>query len=143
MATHATAAMDPQLQAADIHAAAPLLESMIRDAMPNVLQVRIVEITPPVERWMGFLFDVRVWLGSTTLHAHITHVGFWQPGYIRTPPWLKQVIQAWFSRIRHFKLCASAKARMSHMKEELIAAAWSPKRVEQFLTLGGYDMLDS
>lgn len=135
--------MEQQLYAADVHTGAPLLESMIRDAMPNVIQMRIVEIIPPNQRWMRFLFDVRVWLGSTTLHAHITHVGFWQQGHILTPPWLKQVIQMWFSRMRHLKLCANAEARMALMKEELMAAAWSPKRVERFLALGGYDMIDS
>ncbi len=143
MATHATAAMDPQLQAVDIHAAAPLLESMIRDAMPRVIQVRVIQFTPPIENWMRLSFDVRVWIGGSIIHAYITHVGFWQPGYIRTPPWLKQVIQTWFSRMRHLKVCEKAKARMAPMKEELMAAAWSPKRVERFLALGGYDMLDS
>jgi hypothetical protein len=135
--------MDPQLEAEDIHAGAPLLESMIRDAMPSVLLVRVIELTPPIERWMRFSFDVRVWIGASIIHAHITHAGYWQRWYMRTPHWLKQVIQTWFSRMRHLKVCEKAKARMAPMKEELMAAAWSPKRVERFLTLGGYDMLDS
>jgi hypothetical protein len=135
--------MEQQLHAADVHAGAPLLESMIRDAMPRVIQVRVIEFTPPIENWMRLSFDVRVWIGGSIIHAHITHAGFWQRWYMRTPPWLKQVIQTWFTRMRQLKMLTVAKARMAPMKEELMAAAWSPKRVERFLALGGYDMIDS
>lgn len=48
----------------------------------------------------------------------------------------------WVDRIRSREFCSIAKARMAPIKEELIAAAWAPERVERLLTAGGFDALD-
>jgi hypothetical protein len=130
------------LQAADIHAAAPLLEAALRAVKPEIIMVRLIEFTPPIEPWMRFSFDIRVWIGGAILHAHVTNGGFWGRWYMRTPPWLKEAVQAWYKQVQTLKAMSVAKERMAAIKEDLMAAAWHPDRVAKLVEAGAWDALD-
>ena len=130
------------LQAADIHAAAPLLEAALRAVKPEIIMVRVIEFTPPIEPWMRFSFDIRVWIGGAILHAHVANGGFWGRWYMRTPPWLKEAVQAWYKQVQTLKAMSVAKERMATIKEDLMAAAWHPDRVAKLVAAGAWDALD-
>jgi hypothetical protein len=58
-----------------------------------------------------------------------------------TPP-IHQAVLDWFYAIKAQKIRRVAKARMAVLKEELMAAAWHPKRVERLLAAGGFEAID-
>ncbi len=131
------------LQSADIRAAAPLLEAALRAANPEIIMVRLIEFTPPMERWMRFSFDIRVWIGGAIVYAHVTNGGYWMCSYMpRSPPWLEKVVQTWYKQVQTLKAMAVAKERMAKIKEDLMAAAWHPDRVAKLVAAGAWDALD-
>ena len=60
----------------------------------------------------------------------------WSTLYGRVP------IKEWIGLVRAKKYLREAERRIAPIKEELMAAAWSPRRVERLLVAGGYDALD-
>lgn len=54
----------------------------------------------------------------------------------------RKVIKEWMNSVRALKRYRIAAERIRPFKEELIAAAWSPARVERLLAAGGFDALD-
>lgn len=83
--------------------------------------------------------------GSSTFQIYMIDTGFTfthqtQRDYL-TPP-INQAILNWFYAIQFQKIRRVAKARMAILKEELMAAAWHPKRVERLLEAGGFEAID-
>jgi hypothetical protein len=54
----------------------------------------------------------------------------------------RKEIYAWIQRLTETKAMANAKACIAPIKEELIAAAWAPHRVERLIAAGGLETLD-
>lgn len=54
----------------------------------------------------------------------------------------RQTMNAWIRNIRAKKCLREAERRIAPIKEELMAAAWSPERVERLLEAGDYNALE-
>ncbi len=85
--------------------------------------------------------DVIVYVDTTPLRPYCIHsyslgmLGIERPLSLTS----NKPIQAWIQYIRMLKV---AKARFARIKEELVAAAWAPHRVERLIAAGGFDTLD-
>lgn len=55
--------------------------------------------------------------------------------------WFKPIIQEWIGDITHTSK-QRAQTQTRAIKEDLMAAAWAPKRVAAWVNAGRYDMLD-
>lgn len=79
--------------------------------------------------------------GFPTRHYHysLDHLTVmpWSFPFGRVP------IKDWINVVRSKKYLHEAKRRLAPIKEELMAAAWAPQRVERLLAVGGYEALDS
>ena len=56
---------------------------------------------------------------------------------------ISAIVGEWVQNLDTKILMAKAKARISPFKEDLIAAAWHPRRVELWISLGGPEVLDT
>jgi hypothetical protein len=61
----------------------------------------------------------------------------------RAPAEIKDPVNAWLRFLPTKRAMAAAKARIAPIKEELMATAWHPRRVERWLVESGWDMLES
>ncbi len=102
-----------------------------RDVVTPDWPVRlIVTTTEPC----AFLWPPR----AASYNYTINHRGIaiWSAVRFREP------ITIWIWSLKEKKAMARAKVRMAPIKEELIAAAWAPERVERLLATGGMEALD-
>ena len=62
-------------------------------------------------------------------------------------PWSAPIgrgpVKEWIGLVRAKKYLREAERRIAPIKEELMAAAWSPKRIERLLEAGGPEALDA
>lgn len=58
---------------------------------------------------------------------------------------VKYMKESWIPALKEIRLNEKRiqKAKMLHCKEDLMAAAWHPKRVEHYLDVGGFKLLDN
>jgi hypothetical protein len=52
-------------------------------------------------------------------------------------------VSEWVRGLHEKHMIAAAKLRLAPLKEELIATAWHPRRVERWLAVGGWELLDT
>lgn len=74
-------------------------------------------------------WETTYWLDATTVNK-------WSPRHSYGP------VKEWIRIIRAKKFMLEAERRLAPIKEELMAAAWSPQRVERLLAASGYEALD-
>lgn len=73
-----------------------------------------------------------------TYNYFLDRIGIWTYSH----PFGRKPIKDWIYRVRNAKFHKEAKARLAPIKEELMAAAWAPHRVERLIAVGGFDALD-
>jgi hypothetical protein len=113
----------------------------------SIVRQDYVEIlTKPTLSNVRFLLAINLqYEGSMPFAAYITDTGItfthWtQRDYLTHP--VRVAIHAWFQAMLFNRQRVKAKARIALYKEELMAAAWHPRRVERLLAAGGFDALD-
>lgn len=81
---------------------------------------------------------LQIILGAHTYNYFLDRIGVgsWSHPFGRKP------IKDWIHGVRAAKFRREAKARMAPIKEELMAAAWAPHRVERLIAAGGLEALD-
>jgi len=84
--------------------------------------------------------------GDLARPPHPWELTYWIDG-ITANKWstrsCQQTINAWIRNIRAKKCLREAEQRIAPIKEELMAAAWSPARVGRLLEAGGPEVLDA
>ena len=81
---------------------------------------------------------LQVVLDTGKYNYFLDRIGLWTYSH----PFGRKPIKDWIHGVRTAKFRCEARRRIAPIKEELMAAAWSPRRVERLLAAGGYDALD-
>jgi hypothetical protein len=80
----------------------------------------------------------KTYIGETPYYYFLDRIGVGTYSH----PFGRKPIKDWVYRVRNAKFHKVAKARMAPIKEELMAAAWAPHRVERLIAAGGLEALD-
>lgn len=135
----------------DLRAALALIPplKLLRFDANIVPQEDIALLPRPTLRLSNVRFLIRILVHyegcNVRLPFYVTDTGiiytqwFLQP-YLTHP--IHDAARNWFHATWAKKVRQVAKARIAPIKEELMAAAWHPKRVERYLAFGSYEMLD-
>lgn len=115
----------------------------------HVYKVRedcVEALAKPTFSNVRFLIHVSLkYEGVRPFTFYITDTGIsftpWMMRHYLTHP-IRVVARDWFQACLFQKQQQAAKARMALYKEELMAAAWHPNRVERLLAAGGFGALD-
>lgn len=81
---------------------------------------------------------LQVVLDARTYNYFLDRIGVWTYSH----PFGRKPIRDWIHGVRNAKFRKEAQRRLAPIKEELMAAAWAPHRVERLLAAGGMEALD-